>query len=214
MKRLLAFDMDGTLINSLGITIEVLARTVQSFTNIMPTRDEIVSHFGVSEEKIFANVFGVEQGPAMNLRYNEFFKEDVHKTEVFSGITNMLKELSNMEDVSLALYTARGRGTTDILLEHHRLLDFFDYVITGSEVSLGKPHPEGLQKIKAALGFSNEPMYYVGDSHKDIEMAKAIGATPVGVQWCPLVDKETLSASQPHKLFSEPSQLHQYLLIP
>lgn len=61
------------------------------------------------------------------------------------------------------------------MLEEFKLRDFFDVVITSSDVSVPKPSPEGLLKACELLAVSPAEALYVGDSPGDMQAARAAG---------------------------------------
>ena len=63
--------------------------------------------------------------------------------------------------------------TMDKLLTEFDLNDYFDLVVTSSDVQHPKPHPEALLKILNHFGLAPEQAVYIGDSQVDEQAARA-----------------------------------------
>lgn len=59
------------------------------------------------------------------------------------------------------------------MLGEFGLLDFFDVVVTSSDVAIPKPSPEGLLQACARLAVEPAEALYVGDSLSDMQAARA-----------------------------------------
>lgn len=63
--------------------------------------------------------------------------------------------------------------------------DLFDVIITGDDVTMPKPHPEGLNKALVKLHIKNTEAVFLGDSDADIQAGKQADVNTIGVQWLP-----------------------------
>jgi HAD superfamily hydrolase (TIGR01549 family) len=63
--------------------------------------------------------------------------------------------------------------TMDKLLAEFNLNDYFDLVVTSSDVKRPKPHPDALLKILDHFGLAPHQAIYIGDSQVDELAAKA-----------------------------------------
>ena len=75
----------------------------------------------------------------------------------------------------LALASSSGRELVESLLGKAGLLDFFDKLVCGDEISFSKPHPEIYQKACAALGLEPGDCLAVEDSPNGILSAYSAG---------------------------------------
>jgi AHBA synthesis associated protein len=83
----------------------------------------------------------------------------------------------------LALFTGRGRPSTEILLETLALGDAFELVVTSDDVPAPKPAPDGLRHVLEHFGETGDRGAYLGDTIKDIEAARAAGMLAVAAVW-------------------------------
>lgn len=75
----------------------------------------------------------------------------------------------------LAIITSRNRDTTEMILDYFKLTSYFDCVVTTSDVSNPKPHPDALIKIFNAFGLNADSAIFIGDSLIDYEHASSLG---------------------------------------
>jgi 2-phosphoglycolate phosphatase len=92
---------------------------------------------------------------------------------VMPGLRTTLAALRE-QGLRLGIVTASHRGSFQPLHEAG-LLDFFEVIITGADVTRRKPDPEGLLKCAAALGIAPGEAVYVGDTPTDVQASRAAG---------------------------------------
>jgi phosphoglycolate phosphatase-like HAD superfamily hydrolase len=73
------------------------------------------------------------------------------------------------------------------------IINFFRTVVTGDDVKVPKPSPEGLEIALRNLDKQPDEVIYIGDSSADYEMAKAAGVYFIGVS----SEFNSLSANHP-----------------
>lgn len=202
----IVFDLDGTLIESIGPTIEVLKSTLQAHFNRPFKTEEVTQHFGEPEERMFKSMFGDELGSRLCEKYISNFEKMAHEIKVFDQIREVLQDLS-ATGFQIGLYTARGTATTRPLLQALKLHSYFESIVTGSDVQRGKPHTDGLLYLLDKMVEVPERVAYVGDTHKDIEMAHAAKSYAVGCTWSTHCDLSSLEQSKPHLTVSSPLDL-------
>ena len=67
------------------------------------------------------------------------------------------------------------------ILKQPAIINFFKTVVTGDDVKVPKPSPEGLEIALRNLDKQPDEVIYIGDSSADYEMAKAAGVYFIGV---------------------------------
>ena len=92
------------------------------------------------------------------------------------------------------------------LLREEGILDYFDTIILGGDVSRGKPDPEGILKGLSQLNARPDRALYVGDTPIDIKASHAAGVRSVSVL-TGAADSALLSAHEPERLISSHSKL-------
>ena len=79
--------------------------------------------------------------------------------------------------------------------------DLFDVIVTGDDVDIPKPHPEGINKALAQLNIESSEAIFLGDSDADILAGKQANVHTIGVQWLPNFQSLEFSV-QPNQIFN------------
>jgi len=74
--------------------------------------------------------------------------------------------------VKLGVITNRGKVS---VLEYHKIIDFFESIVTSADVQEPKPSPEGILKSMTELGVKPIETIFVGDAETDIMAGKDAG---------------------------------------
>lgn len=118
-------------------------------------------------------------------------------------------------EVASLLETLRGRGAKLAIMTGGQsiapirdagLLDHFEVVVTGQDITRRKPDPEGLLKCTAALGIETRDAVYVGDTPIDVRAGRAAGMYTVGLL-AGAGDSAMLSASGPDRIAASHGRL-------
>lgn len=206
MKPAVIFDLDGTLIDSLGVTLKILKRIIERESGSPIENSDIVKHFGHPEETIFERFFGLTRKETLLQEYLVGVRQVSTEIRYFRGIPEILSDL-NRRGIRVGLYTARGHAATHIIGESLRFSDWLHPIVTGSDVKNGKPHPEGLDQILKSWNLEGPDAVYIGDSPKDVQMAKVAGCLSVGAAWSHQASASDLLATEPDFLLNEVSDL-------
>lgn len=75
---------------------------------------------------------------------------------------------------SLAICTNRATSM-DMIIEDFGLTGYFEYVMTASQVTQPKPHPEPLLKVLAYFEIDPGEALFIGDGEVDMQAAKSAG---------------------------------------
>ncbi|MCB9664413.1 MAG: HAD family hydrolase [Alphaproteobacteria bacterium] len=183
--RLVAFDLDGTLVDSreaiVGTFNGVLARAG------LPRVEPAWIHGQIGQplrdmlrRAVPPPLRPDDLGPLEAAYHQAFLQHAVARVKPQVHALALLDTLA-AADVALALVTTRQRGSTDAILAHVGLAGRFARVVAGDEVASPKPDPEGLLRVLADLGVSAEDAVYVGDTRVDVEAGDAAGVRVVAV---------------------------------
>ena len=179
---LVIFDLDGTLVDTLPATFECFQKAVGDVLGKPPTREEILERFGPADHEIISTWVGPDHAAeAVKVLY-ACYETAFKKAGPFAGIHELLQELRARRKQT-ALFTGRGRHSTDIVLRSMGLDALLDFTVTGEEVPDPKPAPDGILKVLEVLNKEPEETVYVGDTVKDVQAAIRSGVTPVVALW-------------------------------
>lgn len=215
----LIFDLDGTLIDSVGtyyimmesvferlhwprVSREVMRKAIKDggfdWDLVLPTGA------GRTTEELIASAREV-----ITEMYPRVFEDDV---DLVPGAEHLLKKLHD-RSVKLGLVTSTlGRFIEFKLIPLKKcgLRDLFQSVITLDDVKNRKPSGDPLVECAKRLGEHPEKCAYVGDATVDIVAGKAAGMKTIAVL-TGVDDYEALKAEDPDMILESVSQLTERL---
>lgn len=208
------FDLDGTLADTIPTVARLYNQVLHQFTGQHWTLPELLQYFGPPEDIIFERICNDKslRGPLSAQMLAEYYRlSEAHGAEfrAFAGLHELITELK-ARGLRVGVFTSGVTVAAHIRLRHAGLLDLFEAVIGGDQVTQYKPHPEGLQRLLKQFQLEPRAALFVGDSPLDIQAGRAAGTTTAGVLWG-ASSRATLAAAQPDHLFEEPAQLCAWL---
>jgi len=188
-REVIAFDMDGVLVDVTESYREGIVRTVEHFTGRRIER-ELIQEYKNSggynndwklSQKIAADL-GVEVDYDTVVNYfNRIFlysgEESLIHRERWIAAPDLFPRLALRFD--FAIFTGRSQAEAGITLSRYASGIRFEPLICSEDVEHAKPHPEGLTKIAAA--YRERKLWYVGDTVDDARCARGAGVTFIGV---------------------------------
>jgi pyrophosphatase PpaX len=99
-----------------------------------------------------------------------------------------------------AVFTGKGRRTTEITLHKLGIEHCFDLVVSGNDVTHFKPDPEGIQRVLSTFSVAPEHAVMVGDTFGDLRASRGAGVPMAAVLW-DSYDRERLAAAKPDYWF-------------
>ena len=202
-KKVLIFDMDGTLIDSVGIwnqVDEALISRIRSETaprpeNVQTQRDEALRRFSKAENPymeycaFLKEKYGAAQSPdeIHALRYQiaqELLRNEIDYKQDADTLIRRLKE----RGYTLVIATTTRRSNMDIyrtgnvrMMEKAKIDDYFTLVYTREDAKEIKPNPEIYLRVMKELDVSAEECLIFEDSLIGMEAAKNAGIQSVAV---------------------------------
>jgi sugar-phosphatase len=172
------FDMDGVLIDSLGV-VERHLRTWATRNDLDP--DEVVARSpGLTNEhlvRLTAPHLDDEAVAAETAFLVAQDRDDLDGVSACRGAADLLRELP---PAAWAVVTSAYRDVAHARLRHTGLPQP-KVLVTAEDVTHGKPHPEGYLSAARALGVPAGRCVVVEDAPSGVAAARAAGALPVGV---------------------------------
>jgi pyrophosphatase PpaX len=193
------FDFDGTLADTLPVCFYAFQEVFKRFDNLDVSDEEIKAMFGPSETGIIrGNLLNGNHDQAIELYYQKYSDKHGDLVQENEEIRDLLQQLINKE-YKLGIVTGKARRSLDISLDCLNMKGLFDVIITGDDVTMPKPHPEGIMKALELLGVQNNEAIFIGDSEADILAGLQAEVQTIGVQWLP--NYQTLEfSSQPNQI--------------
>ncbi len=211
MKRVLLFDLDGTLTDSAEGICRSVAHAL-SFFGIEAEPEQLHCYIGPPLNWSFAAYHGLDEEETtravtyFRARYGTVGK---FENRVYDGIREMLTLLRDA-GYRLGVATSKPLMFATQILKHFALADMFEYIAgTGEDERGGKA--EVVTDAVAHFGVPTEDILMIGDREHDILGARAVGVETVGVLWG-YGSREELSSHVPLGIVETPEELVAYLI--
>jgi pyrophosphatase PpaX len=200
MKRYscIIFDMDGTLTQTNQLIYDSFNHIAGKYINRTLTNSQIHDLFGPPEEGAVMQMIGPENlASAMEDYYRFYSNEHARLASIYPGAVDILKYLRS-RNVIIALFTGKGRRTTDITLEQFGISSYFDITVTGDDVDEFKPSGNGIRKILERFSLDPSTVLMVGDAVADFKASRETGVDIASVVWDSYGKNEVLKLSPDH----------------
>jgi len=217
-KRLLLFDIDGTLIDSGGAGIQSLKDVLQQQfgvtddlrgVEIAGQTDTGIVHQILRKQNIAVNE---ETTAAFLDLYVEFLARELplRKGKLLPGVKELLPRLQARPQNVLALLTGNLRRGAELKLAHYGIWDFFEFGAFADDHhdrnKLG-PFAQRRARERHAIDFAAAEIDVIGDTPHDIACGKAIGARTIAVTTGNF-SRAQLAAHQPDRIVDDFSELN------
>lgn len=208
MLKMIAFDLDGTLGDTIAMCIQAFRAAVSPYAGKILTDREIIGTFGLNEVGMIKKVEPDNWEAALNDYYKLY--EQLHDlcAEPFPGIRELLDVLKG-KNIRLALITGKARRSCGLTLEKFGLSDYFSDVMTGSEIRPNKA--ELMLELLDKYELAASEFRYVGDATSDIAASRQAGVRCLSAAWSGGAELEELQALNRPYVFESIDALKKYL---
>jgi pyrophosphatase PpaX len=199
------FDLDGTLIDSIGLILRSAEFAFAKCGIDCPSEKEWLTGVGRPLPVMFG-VFAPGREPELIEAYREFqyANHDLLVT-VYPGVPEMLAELARRGH-RMAIVTSKTTVLALRGLVHTGIDHFFETVVGMDSCKRHKPDPEPVRIALDRLSHGPEGAWFVGDSIHDMESGNAAGVATVGALWGPF-NAEDLAPARPSFLAARPDEV-------
>ena len=190
-KKLIIFDFDGTLFDSIKYLSQAEVNAVKEMGWKPITEDYARKTIGLSLSVIYERVSGdttLSKLQEFTDRFNKFFFSKVKEVGYFEGIESMLATLKEKGFI-LTIATGKGRASLDRLDKMLGFEKYFAATICPSE-SEPKPSPMMVNLLLEKYRLKPEEAVVIGDSEHDLKMARNAGVDSVAVTYGAMSRKE------------------------
>jgi phosphoglycolate phosphatase len=191
-KRLLLFDIDGTLIHSGGAGVQALKSAFKERFGIDDDLHDI-EIAGMTDSGIVISILSKHKIAATNENVSAFLDSYVHflslelprrKGKLLPGVLRLLEKLKSRPHVVLALLTGNVSRGARLKLEHYGVWHFFEFGAFADDHrdrnQLGR-FARARAKEKHGREFTASEIDVIGDTPRDIACGKALRARTVAV---------------------------------
>lgn len=187
--KLACFDLDGTLLDTLGGLTQSL-NAARRMNNLEPqTEEQVRSFIGNGVTKLIERSLTADPGDYSEELKMRLLKDNIsyynshylEKTRPYNGITEVVMRLKS-EGMLIACVSNKNDEPVQKLIEHF-FPGLFDYVSGSMEGVERKPSAEPIERCLDALGVENSETVYIGDSDTDIMTAQNSGTDIISCTW-------------------------------
>lgn len=213
MKHAVIFDLDGTLLNTLG-DLRAATNHALEVRGLPPHSMEEIRQFIGNGIRLLICRAMPEGTPEAEIDaalddFKAYYAAHIHdRTVPYDGIPQLLTALRK-RGIKVAVLSNKIDSASQQLIEY-----FFPGktdVVFGEHVGVPrKPDPTSCRMVMQQLGVQPEQVLYVGDSGTDMQTAKNAGLYAVGVTWG-FRSKEVLLEYGADVLVHRPEQILQIL---
>lgn len=186
MKRSVIFDLDGTLLYTLGDLAYATNTALEKFG--YPTHEEIEFCYFVGDgawnqvkRAMPACAADDEIKKVFDVYLDIYSRHSIDKTHPYDGTLELLQSIKK-EGISLAVASNKPHERTLEVIDHF-FPNTFDVVLGQREGVPIKPHPQIVYDALDMLGTDKRHAFYAGDTGTDIMTAKNAGIYCAGVLW-------------------------------
>ncbi len=183
MLRAAIFDMDGVIVDSHPVHkktwrkfLESLGKEIDeehlNFIMEGRKRDEILRYF--------LGELSDEQVRTLGHQKEQLFREESADMKAIEGLREFLQQLSEAK-IRLAVASSGSNSRVNYVLDSLNLRHYFQAVVTGDQVTYGKPDPTIFRVACDQLRVRPSETLVFEDSVSGVRAAKAAGMRCVGV---------------------------------
>ena len=190
--KLIGFDLDGTLVNSLP-DLALSLNSAFAEAGLPQAPEELVlTWIGNGADILFArgmewtgraHEFSEEELAQIKRRFGHFYGENV--CNISQLYPNVKETLETLKAQGYILAVVTNKPTKHVLpaLKAFEIDHLFSEALGGQSLPAIKPHPAPLYYLCGKFGLYPHEMLFVGDSKNDILAAKAAGCKSVGLTY-------------------------------
>ena len=213
MKHAVIFDLDGTLLNTLG-DLRAATNHALEVRGLPPHSMEEIRQFIGNGIRLLICRAMPEGTPEAEIDaalddFKAYYAAHIHdRTVPYDGIPQLLTALRK-RGIKVAVLSNKIDSASQQLIEY--FCPGKTDVVFGEHVGVPrKPDPTSCRMVMQQLGVQPEQVLYVGDSGTDMQTAKNAGLYAVGVTWG-FRSKEVLLEYGADILVHRPEQILQIL---
>jgi HAD superfamily hydrolase (TIGR01509 family) len=204
--------MDGVLIDAMPYHAEAFKRAFKEVIDLdIDTKDvfllegmpgpELIKH--ILEKKNYNdNDNDEELVKSISQRKKELFQQN-EKSKPFEGVFDLIHSL-NSSNCSKAVVSGASSHEVKSLLEKSNLINHFDLIVTGDDLSVGKPSPQPFIKALEKLGLDTKDGLVVENSPLGVDSAIKAGIEYIVIlNNTPLTIEDFSNLSQDKNIISQ-----------
>lgn len=181
-ERAVVWDMDGVLVNSgaahRAAWIALGNEIARPFTD-----DDFLRTFGMANPDIFRVTWGITDPAdvaAWSDRKEILFRDQARELHPLPGAVDLVRAL-HAAGWRQAIGSSAPLANVTLLLDVLGLTELLDAVVSGDDITRGKPDPQGFLLAFARLGVPPAQGLVIEDAVAGVQAGKAAGALVIAV---------------------------------
>jgi len=183
------FDLDGTLADTFPLIVRAWNEAVSPHTGRRYTDAEVISRFGIPDPQMIRRELTGDAAEAADETYHIVYRREHAIVKKFDGVDEMLAALG-ARNVKLGVMTGKGARSAKITVDALGWSNAFGSIITGEDVKVQKPDPQGPLLAAKQLGVDPAACAFVGDNPVDIGAGRNAKMLTVVAGWHPVYLEE------------------------
>ncbi|WP_313701338.1 phosphoglycolate phosphatase [Pantoea sp.] len=187
--RALAFDLDGTLVDSAPGLADAIDRTLKDLRLPQAGLERVSTWIGNGADIMMARAltFALGREPQPEEQRDARVLFDRHYADTVDAGSTLFPKVKQTLDalkasgLPMAIVTNKPTPFVAPLLASLGIADAFSLIIGGDDVPVKKPHPAAIFMVLGTFGVLPNELLFVGDSRNDIQAAQAAGVPNVGM---------------------------------
>ena len=171
MIKAVFFDLDGTLIKSLGNYLQAYREILKHYGFSFSDEEVVKRCFGRTEETITKELGMPEKAEEFRSRYFEYVRKALPTLQLFPDAIATLEGLKSKQ-IKIGFITFAHSWYMSELSKSFNFPDYAQVMISFNDVKNPKPDPEAVISACKTLSVNESEVLVVGDSKSDIVMGK------------------------------------------
>lgn len=177
MKKIVIFDMDGTLLDTEAMYMKANQMAFHEFGRKFP-KEDYLQFVGASEESVrlgFQKLLGDEElGNQLANRSSEIFIDLIsHEApDVKPRVRDLLNYLQSKQVECMVASSSKHEEVVD-LMQRKGLSEYFTHYVGGDDVTEAKPQPDIFLKALEVSGYRPEDAIVIEDSLNGVRASYA-----------------------------------------
>ena len=192
MLKNIFFDLDGTLVNTVG-DLTIAANTMREHFNLKPVTEDVLANiigkgYPTTVRKVLTLDFDDKEyiesvaDKAVEIISQTYKSLNSSNSLIYPNVIDILDYLKS-KDIKMAVITNKHEEDAIQSLTHLNLIDYFEVIVGGDTTSNYKPSAEPLLFAMDKLNAKPQESLMIGDSENDFLCAKRANVRSVIVSY-------------------------------
>lgn len=203
------FDIDGTLASTNKLIFASFNHIMEKYLGKTYPDEEIIKFFGPPEDVILKKLLEDKFDEGQKDYYTFYFENHERMVKKFPGMIELVRRLKE-QNITLGIYTGKGRRTSEITLEKLGVFRYFDLILTGDDLEEPKPSASAIKRFLDQFELTPSEALMIGDAPSDVIAAHGAGVKAASVVWDSYAKEKVLEMNSDY-CFESVEELEKFL---